>query len=100
MLEMWSPDKDMNFEMLSVSIGIITWYLKDLLVVILILGFGLLELLMVLYISSIFFKGILEKFSLIFKISLTLENKACRYNQLFLLLDLLAEFLPFFFEEL
>ena len=55
---------------------------------------------MVLYISSIFFKGILEKFSLIFKISLTLENKACRYNQLFLLLDLLAEFLPFFFEEL
>ena len=54
---------------------------------------------MVLYISSIFFKGILEKFSLIFKISLTLENKACRYNQLFLLLDLLAEFLPFFLKN-
>jgi len=54
---------------------------------------------MVLYISSIFFKEILEKFSLIFKISLTLGNKTCRYNQLSLLLDLLAGFLPLFLKN-
>jgi len=54
---------------------------------------------MVLYISFIFFEEILGKFSLIFKISLILGNKACIYNQLSLLLDLLAGFLHLFLKK-
>lgn len=46
----------------------------------------LLKLLIVLYISFIFFEEILE-------------NKACIYNQLSLLLDLLTEFLPLFLKN-
>ena len=98
-LAIWSSNKDMNFEMLLVLIGTIVYYLEDLFVVILILGFGLLRLLMVLYISSIFFKEILGKLFLIFKISLMLKDKACTYNYLFLLLDLPIEFLSLFWKN-
>ena len=39
---MWSPDKNMNLEILSVPIGIIIWHLDSSLVVMLILGLVLL----------------------------------------------------------
>ena len=88
MLAMWSSNKDMNFEMLSASIDTMTWCLEDFFVVILILSFDLPELLVVLDISFIFFK-----------ISLILGNKACMYNQLSLLLDLLVGFLHLFLKN-
>ena len=82
MLEIYLPDKDMNLEMLLEPIGTITCHLEDLFVIMLILGFILPGLLIVLYISFIFFDKILEKLSLIFNISLTLENEACTYKHL------------------
>ena len=74
-------------------------HLEGLFVVIFILDFGLLGMLMVLCISSIFFKEILGKLSLIFKISLILGNKACTYDCLFLLLDLPIGFLFLFWKN-
>jgi len=68
-------------------------------VVMLILGFILPGLLTVLYISIIFFKEMLEKLSLIFNISLTLEDKACVYEYLFLLLELPIGLLSLFWNN-
>jgi len=48
LLMMWSPDKNMNLEILSVPIGIIICHLDSSLVVMLILGLALLELLIIL----------------------------------------------------
>jgi len=99
MLVICLPDKDMNFEVLSVLIGTIICLLEDSFVVILILGFSFLSLLIVLWTSSIFFRERLGKFSLIFKISLMLVDDACIYYYLFLLLELTVEFLPFFWKN-
>ena len=81
-LEIYLPDKNINLEMLSEPINTITCHLENLFVIMLILGFILPGLLIVLYISFIFFDKILEKLSLIFNISLTLENEACTYKHL------------------
>jgi len=48
LLMMWSPDKNINLEILSVPIGIIICHLDSSLVVMLILGLALLELLIIL----------------------------------------------------
>jgi len=54
---------------------------------------------MVLCISSIFFKEMLGKLSLIFNISLTLENEACIYKYLSLLLELPIGLLSLFWKN-
>ena len=89
----------MNLKILLVLIGIMICYLDSPFVVILILGLSFLESLSVLWISSTFFNEILGKFSLIFKISLTLRNNACVYDYLSLLLVFLARFLPLFLKN-
>ena len=86
MLIMWSPNKNMNLEMLLASMRTIICCLDSPFVVMLILSLGLLGLLSVLWISLTFFNEILEKFSLIFKISLTLGDDTCVYDCLSLLL--------------
>jgi len=76
MLEICSLEDDMEFEMLLLSIGTIDCLLKGLFVLILIQGFSFLSLLTVLLMFLIFFADKLKKFSLIFKTSLILANKA------------------------
>ena len=95
-------DKNMNFVILSKLIEIIICYLKDFLVVMLILSFTLLGLLMVLWISFIFSKERLRKFFSIFKISLMLEVEqvTCTYDCLsLLLLEMSAWFLFLFWKN-
>ena len=86
----------MNLEILLASIEIIIFYLNSPFIIMLIFSLNLLGLLIILCISLTFFKEILEKLSLIFKISLTLEDKTCIYNQLSLLLVFSTEFLSLF----
>ena len=75
------------FKLLLAPIGTMIYYLDSSFVVMLILSLRLPGLLIVLCISSIFFKEILGKLFLIFKISMILRDEACIYDQLFLLLD-------------
>jgi len=89
----------MNLKMLSEPISTITCCLEGFFVVMLILSFTLSRLLMVLYISSIFFKEILEKLYLIFNIFLILENEACTYKCLSLLLELPIRLLSLFWKN-
>jgi len=99
MLKICLPNKDINLEILSESIGIITCCLEGSFVVILILSFTLSGLLIVLCIFSIFFKEMLGKLSLIFNIFLTLGDEAWAYECLFLLFELLIELLPLFWKN-
>jgi len=64
-------DAVINFDLLLLLIGTIICFLEGPFVVMLILGFTFLELLIELWIFSIFFAEKLEKFSLSFKISST-----------------------------
>jgi len=92
-------NNNINFELLLALIGTIIYYPDSFFVVILILSLRLPGLLMVLCISSIFFKEILGKLSLIFKISLILRDEVCMYDQLSLLLDFPIGFLPLFYNN-
>jgi len=65
----------------------------------LILGLSLPELLIVLCISSIFFKEMFRKLFLIFKIFLTLGDETCTYDQLSLLLVFSIGFLSLFWKN-
>ena len=85
--------------MLLASIGTIICCLDNPFVLMLILGLSLPELLIVLCISSIFFKEMFRKLFLIFKISLTLENETCTYDQLSLLLVFSIGFLSLFWKN-
>ena len=65
-------DEAMNMDLLSLLMGTITCFLERPFIVMLILGFNLPESLIILWMFSIFLVSRLGKFSLIFKILLTL----------------------------
>ena len=94
MLAICSPEDDINLEILSLPMGIITCLLDGSLVVMLIWSFFFLGSLIVLWISLIFFEESLENKSLILKISLILVDNVCAYNCLFLLLLFSVGFIP------
>ena len=87
-------EDNINLEILSLPIGIITCLLDSPLVVMLRWGFSFLDLLIVLWIALIFFKKSLENMFLILRTFLILADNAYVYNFLFLLLFFSISFVP------
>ena len=71
-----SLDNAINLDLFSLSMGTMICFCNGPLVVMLILSFTLSKSLIILCIFSIFFANRLENFSLIFRISVTLEANA------------------------